>query len=524
MTQSGGNLTIRDGAFHLSRVDDGKLRARLYKDPRWKRLPHDSFSTTNLAAATERRKDASPKVERFFKKTFQEFYPFETVHLPLSGIDKSLDPHQKKGIEWILTRKRSYLAHAPGAGKTAEAVIASSLVPGPGAILFIVPPSLTLNWAREIWKFTEWLGIFPTIGIVPTKPYQWNFPERADYIICPDSLLSRDWVQRGLLGRAWKFIAVDEASRFKTHDAERSIAFYGGRVGKKTYPGIFQHARHVVFLDGSPMPNRPMELFAPTYALDPQTIDCMDRDDFGYRYCGAKPNERGQWEYNFSSHEDELHDRMQKTFMHFVGEESLTHPERLRSMVYMSEDVRSPEHRKWERKNLGSVELSDANTQGDLARFRRELGMRKVPWVSNYVKERLREKKESILVFCWHREVAFRLAEELVKYKPRLVIGGISAHERERAFKGFDEKTVRCLIINIAAGGRGHNLQRADRVIFAEWSWTDETNRQCEKRASRKGSTKEFVRCEYVVCPNSMDEVVLSSVFAKEKRVKKVIG
>ena len=70
----------------------------------------------------------------------------------------------------------------------------------------------------------------------------------------------------------------------------------------------------------------------------------------------------------------------------------------------------------------------------------------------------------------------------------------------------------------------GLSSVRADRVIFAEFSWTDETNRQAEKRASRKGSDKEFVRCEYIVSPNSMDEVVLQSVFTKQKRVEKVIG
>ena len=75
-----------------------------------------------------------------------------------------------------------------------------------------------------------------------------------------------------------------------------------------------------------------------------------------------------------------------------------------------------------------------------------------------------------------------------------------------------------------ALTARGYNLQRADRCIFAEWSWSNETNLQAEKRASRKGSTKEFVRCEYLVCPGSMDEVQLGSCFTKEKRVKRVIG
>ena len=116
------------------------------------------------------------------------------------------------------------------------------------------------------------------------------------------------------------------------------------------------------------------------------------------------------------------------------------------------------------------------------------------------------------------------LARALEKYGPGVVMGGTPAREREREFDFFQHGKKKILIMNIAAGGRGHNLQAADRVIFGEFSWTDELNRQCEKRASRKGSDKEFIRAEYIVCPNSMDEVVLSSVFTKERRVRKVIG
>jgi SNF2 family DNA or RNA helicase len=72
--------------------------------------------------------------------------------------------------------------------------------------------------------------------------------------------------------------------------------------------------------------------------------------------------------------------------------------------------------------------------------------------------------------------------------------------------------------------GRGHNLQRADRVIFGEFSWTDELNKQAEKRASRRGNERAFVRCEYVVAPGSIDEKVVQALFTKEKRVREIIG
>lgn len=513
-------LKIENKKFVMKEIEDSKLRMKLHKDSRWKNLGNDSYATTDLGAASIYKKFADERVEKLFKKTFQCHY--ELPYIPkLPG----LDSHQIQGIEWILTRKRSYLAHAPGAGKTAQAIIASSLAEGFGQTLFIVPPSLTKNWEREILKFMEYVvneTDFPTIGIIQASTvFGINIDLRSDFIICSDTMIVNQAINKILFNMKKKFIAVDEASRFKESLSKRSIALYGGVIEGVTYPGLIQDAHHVVFMDGSPMPNRPIELWAPTYALHPEAIDCMDIDDFGYRYCGAKPNAMGIWEYKYSSHEEELKNKLQKDFMHVVKEEELTHPDRLRSMVIMNEDVRTPEIKEFERRHHNySEELS----QGKMAEMRKLLGLRKIKWVADYVKEKLEEKNESIILFAWHREVVDKLSEYLKLYDPVIVRGGVDSRTRDNGFNAFNNERKKLIIGNIAAMGRGHNLQKASRCIFGEFSWSDETNKQAEKRASRKGSTKEFVRCEYIVCPNSMDEIVLNSIFTKEKRVEKVIG
>lgn len=523
-------LLFKCGKFRLDGITPD-LRIRLSKNAHWSCLSATSYETVNLRAAAAFRSSGDESVEKIFNRAFQTHYD-----LPRLPPLPHLDPHQLEGLKWVLHRKRSYLAHAPGAGKTAQAILAACLKrPDPfdgGCALFIVPPSLTVNWEREIRKFTEWLGIWPAIGIVPSSADQDSMAWRADFIICPDSMLAKPWVYTGLKNRRLDFIAVDEASRFKDPFSERSIAFFGGSVrdekrGDRAFSGLFQNARHVVFLDGSPMPNRPMELWAPTYALHPEAIDCMDQNDFGYRYCGAKPNERGQWEFLHSSHEAELRVKLQKDFMHVVPEDRLSHPERRRSLLFINQDVRSPEHRSWERRHLGGLNLDEMDeeaSQGELARFRAELGERKVPWVAGYAGERLADKNESILLFAWHRNVVEGLAEKLSKWNPGVIMGGVGSQARESAMDHFQRGKKKLLILNIAAGGRGHNLQAADRVLFGEYSWTDELNKQCEKRASRRGNEKAFTRCEYAVVPGSLDERVLTSIFTKEKRVRRIIG
>jgi SNF2 family DNA or RNA helicase len=274
-----------------------------------------------------------------------------------------------------------------------------------------------------------------------------------------------------------------------------------------------------------------MELWAPTYALDPEAIGHMNQEEFGFRYCGATLNRFGQWEFKHSSNEIELKNRLQLDFMHVVGEEALSHPERRRSMLFMNEDVRTPAVKLWERKHLAALrkgEIDESWSQGELASIRKELGLAKLDWMYNYTCDRLTEKKEQILLFVWHREVAIGLYEKFNKrFKPgvaALVIGGTNAESREYAFESFQRGRCRIIIGNIQAMGRGHNLQAANRVVFGEFSWTDELNKQCEKRTSRRGNESDFVRCEYIVAPGTIDEVVLDALFRKEKTVRKVIG
>lgn len=503
-------LTFKNGQFIL--VKDGRE------------------SSIELKAANAYRKVADERAVRILDRAFVKTYPFS------GSLPPFLDLHQVEGISWVLTRSRSYLAHAAGAGKTCEAVVAACLTPGEGQVVFIVPPSLTANWERETLRWASLMDDgtlatrgWPSVLVVPESARQGEISWRADFIICPDSMLAKPWVLDKLAALKFRFIAVDEASRFKEPSAQRTIALFGGKLkGKRTSPGLIQEARHAVLLDGSPMPNRPMELWAPTYAMSPESIDFNDQSQFGFNFCGAKINDYGRWEFKHASREGELKARLQKSFMHVVTEERLGHSERKRSMLFMNEDVRSATQKTWEKKHLHTINFDDIDedmSQGEMATFRRELGMRKVPWCADYTRMRLEDKNESILLFAWHRAVVFELARQLHIYKPGVIMGGTRETEREEAFAQFQAGKKKLLILNIAAGGRGHNLQRADRAIFAEWSWNDETNKQCEKRASRKGRDSELpVRCDYLVCPNSMDEPILSGVFRKAASVRRIIG
>lgn len=519
----GTTLDFCHGKWRLQTADGSRIK----NIDGWTFKGLGVHETTDLQAAVKWRRVSTAKAKRVFAKAFNKVFDLpELPPLPF------LDEHQRRGVEWILTRKRSYLAHAPGAGKTAQAIVASCLLNAPGQTVFIVPPSLTENWKREIYKFTEFTELWPSIAVVPESAKKQNMRWDADFIIVPDSILARAWVQERLTEIEIKFLAVDEASRFKEVSAIRSAALYGGKRGGTDggyhFLGLFQNAGRVVFLDGSPMLNRPMELWGPITALDPEAIDCMSMHEFGIQYCGAKINERGHWEYKFCSNAAELKQRITDRLMNVVTEDKLEHPERLRKIIYIGKDLRSADEKQFERQFLKTRNVSDLDedaSRGDLASYRRELGIKKVPFIVRHVTEKLKNSSEQILLFVWHREVAELLHQRLCEFNPGLVIGGTSNVYREAIFAEFQSGRRRLVIGNIQAVGRGHNLQRADRVIFGEYSWTDELNKQCEKRAARRGRAAWLsVPCEYIVASQTIDEPILNAVFTKVERVKRVIG
>lgn len=494
----------------------------------WDEVEPGSYATADIQVAARLKQFADERALRIFDRAFVKRYKAPALPLP-----SFLDSHQVEGVLWALTRSRSYLAHAPGAGKTCEAIVAAMMARGGGQIIFIVPPSLTVNWAREVAKFAYMVdgrsNVWYSVAAIPETARKDFTGWGADFLIVPDSMIAKKWVLDKLLKVKKRFVAVDEASRFMEPTAQRTIALFGGKLRSgQTSTGLVQDAGHAVLMDGSPMPSRPIQLWAPLYAMAPETIDFMSQTDFGYRYCGPTTNEWGRTEFKHSSNEAELRRRIQKDFMHVVPESALNHPERLRTMIYMTKDPRTSEMRAWEKKNIGSTtfdEIDEDMSQGDIARYRSELGMRKVPWSARYILERRESKDESTLAFCWHRPVAQELHRLLKKEKFGLVIGGVALADRQRIFDDYQDGKLKGIVGNIAAMGRGNNLQKTDRAVFVEFSWTDELNKQCEKRGSRKGrAVHKKVRCDYIVSPGSMDEPVLQAVFAGASRVKKIIG
>lgn len=445
--------------------------------------------------------------------------------------NEMLLPFQMEAALYALARNRSYLALDPGLGKTPiSAIIAATLSHLNYQFVYICPPFLTRNTVAEFNRFAPDLYC----GIIKPKGVIFN---GGDVLIVPDSLIAtpraREATTHFVAARKERgqkvLLFVDEAHRYKNDLAARTKALLGrndkelGRI-----PGIADEFDRVVYLSGTPMPNRPMELFPILSHSASETIQGMSKFEFGFQYCAGFKDD---WGYNFdgASNMNELATKVKEKFMLRFRKKDVMKdlPPKTEEMVVLSEEL-SDTHLTFEANLLskyspedlmkGIIRVDLGKDELPLATYRRELGTRKVKPVAEFIREQLEETDENVIVFAIHKETIHLLQIELEKYLPLVITGQTPMNDRHTIVKAFQDpkSTCRVIIGNIQAMGVGLTLTRASRVIFAEFSWTPSDNDQASDRAHRIGQ-KENVLVQYLVYPNSVDKAVIETVLRKRK-------
>lgn len=441
--------------------------------------------------------------------------------------NEKLLPYQEHSVRFALARNRSYLALDPGLGKTpVAAVIAQTLYDTEKTcVLYICPPFLTRNTKAEFDKWAPNLHahLYPDFTGFIQKPT----------MIVPDSIIIRERVKKDILdfvtyAKETKYktlLIVDEAHRYKNDEAIRTRALFGS----KSEQGIADWFDRVVYLSGTPMPNRPMELFSVLNHSAGDCINYMNKFEFATRYCAAFQNQFG-WDFSGASNVKELVSKVIGPFMlRYKKLEVLKDlPPKLEEMVLLDEDTPprlakissrileqfSPEDLMQGR--IAQTVAIEGNIE-NLATYRKELGKYKAKASADYIKYLLEETDESILVFAIHKDVIVTLESELSKYWPLVITGDTRMELRHEIVKTYQSDQRRRLFIgNIQAAGIGLTLTKATRVVFVEFSWVPAENEQASDRAHRIGQD-DRVLVQYLVQLNSVDRAVIETILRKKR-------
>lgn len=439
------------------------------------------------------------------------------VEVPLpDGL--ALLPYQRAGVAYAIGRQHVLIGDEMGLGKTIQAIAACNLTQ-PASVLIVCPASLRINWLRE-WK--RWTTLPYAVEIA-----NGSFPESPVVIVNYDILAKH---AAALRARSWGVIIYDESHYLKNPKAARTRA----ALGDKENPAI--PAERVLYLTGTPILNRPIELYPILKAARNPLAGSWKY--FATRYCAGHQDGYG-WRVDGASNLDELQDRLRETIMiRRLKADVLTElPPKRRALLVIDGDtaIIRREQAAWaeQEERLEQVRLRIATAATDaeyaaaiedfrsastaafteMSKIRHETAIAKLPLVVEHVKEVL-ESVQKVVVFAHHHDVIDGLVgalEGAVKLD-----GTMSQEARQEAVDRFQfDPNTRVFVGSIKAAGVGLTLTAASHVIFAELDWVPANITQAEDRCHRIGQ-HDSVLVEHIVLRDSLDQRIADAIISKQ--------
>jgi SWI/SNF-related matrix-associated actin-dependent regulator 1 of chromatin subfamily A len=432
--------------------------------------------------------------------------------------------YQKEGVRFILERPGTLLADDTGTGKSRQAIEVINTLPTLQRILIVCPATVRIHWRRELEK---WLSRPLSIGVAGVDDVPDVVLARVNVLVINYDRLVQ---YRELLeSRVWGLAIYDEVHLLKTIEAKRS------QVALK-----IQAAKRLA-LSGTPLPNRPIELYGILAWLNPTLWPPKDRFRFALRYCGAVQTHFG-WDLSGSSHLNELRERLRSTVMlRRTKQEVLPFlPAKSRTIVELFPEANLQALLEEEWTAFRQFEATGATAESysakvkalkpvrlkareHLARIRHKTALEKVPLCAEFITEALRTGSEKIIAFGHHRDVIAELDKRLGRFSPVQVIGGMTPLQRQKAIDQFQRDPVcRVFLGNIKAAGVGIDLSHCSHVVFVELDWVPGNVTQAEDRAWRIG-THTSVLVQHLVLAGSLDAVMVRTLIAKQSVLSEIL-
>ena len=425
-----------------------------------------------------------------------------------------LYPFQEKAVNLLMNRKHTLLADEMGLGKTIQAIeLANQLNYFP--VLIICKASIKINWQR---KLEEWIRQPRHIQIVNKKTDL--IEPLADFVIVNYDLITHSHIFYQLKSIKWQLIICDEAHYLKNMKALRTKAVLGKN-------GLIHCTERSLMMTGTPVLNRPIELYPMLKVLSPETIaPYNDYYKYAKRYCGGFQdgfcfNDKG------ASHTAELNERLRRGFMirRTYEEVEMQLPKRRFEIVLIEQSVGvAPKLR-----TLENAERLDFQHQklsvdaGQLATLRRETAEAKIDVTIDKIKEYV-ESVDKLVIFAYHHSVIDKLYEKLKDYGVVKLTGNTPTKYRQQFIDEFQNNPcIHVFIGQIDAAGEGiDGLQGVcHNVLFVESSWVPGAINQAIARVWRLGQ-QHPVLIRFMVWANSVEEHMMRVALDKVKTIREI--
>lgn len=457
---------------------------------------------------------------------------------------KTAFAHQVEGITFLKEVERVILADEMGLGKTYQAIVAAGEA-SEAAKLVVCPASLKINWKREIESIYPEDNIF-VVESGPEKP----IPQDATWIIINYDMLVK---------YKYQLLQMKQQAIFDTAIADEAHYIKGAKtIRSKVTLEIVEGLRYVFMLTGTPLMNRPAELFNLLKGIGHPLGKA--RTTFTKRYCGAYlktiPLKSGKtirfMDESGATHLEELREFTKGVMLRRTKKEVLDLPPKIISVKVTSlpkeykarYDTAFDDYIEFLSNNPWTIEGDKAEKLENILTAKHLVELTKLKQICSQAKldsivDDIRSavaQDQKVIVFSQFTKTIHDLAAKLrepVKgsayhdaqdpIKSVILTGSSSMDERQKAVDDFqkDSKT-KVFIGNIKAAGVGITLTEASIVKFADMEWSPALHDQAEDRAHRIGQTG-TVNIEYYVIEDTVEEDIVDLLQQKKSIINDVV-
>jgi len=450
-------------------------------------------------------------------------------------------PFQRAGIHYAVTRLHAdnravLIADDCGLGKTIQAIGVYNVMPSIKRVLVVCPASLKINWLRE---WTKWYvrGDAPAIA-------NGSFPV-ADVVIINYDVLAKH--HNAIRQTPWDLLIVDESHLIKNPKAIRTKQVVGYEVFDKATKTTQTEvhpipSRHCLFLTGTPIVNRPVEMWPMLHYSDPTAWSNFFR--YAVRYCGAVQNRYG-WDFGGASHLDELQERLRSTMMvRRLKSDVMTElPAKRRQIIEIpangaqgSVAAENEAYGIYEQQEealecllemkptVDPQQYADAVTKlkadiqtsfTEMSRLRHDTAVATVPYAIDHIQNFI-DAGEKVVIFAHHHDVIDALHSAFPN--GAVVDGRVPVGLKRQAEVDRFQNNPNCMefIGEIQAAGVGLTLTAASIIVFVELDWVPGNITQAEDRIHRIGQTNS-VLIQHLVLEGSISVNMIRTLVSKQE-------
>jgi SWI/SNF-related matrix-associated actin-dependent regulator 1 of chromatin subfamily A len=420
---------------------------------------------------------------------------------------------QKTGIAFMeYTNGVALIGDSMGTGKTFQAIAYAHK--NNLKALVVCPAQVKINWGREVEKFTD-----RTFIILDGKSD--SSVLNADFTIINYDILKKH--VDNIMANDFDIIIADEIHFIKNSKSARTKALHDIKL----------HFPRRIGLTGTPLENRPIELFSILDFLEPGKWDWWN---FATQYCDAHYVTMGKKKWldtSGASNLKELHDKLNHLMIRRMKKDVLTElPEKQKTDIVVR---LAPGEMRLYKKELAEyvdIYLGRLEAQKYIAEHKGETGeaeelQKKIVGVKkaehlikiNKIKqlissfkiksviqftENIIEQNSKVIIFAQYLESIHKL-KDYFGDQAVVLTGEMSKAEKQHSIDQFQEnEDIKIFLGTLKAAGTGITLTAADKVIMMDLVWNPQIHAQGEDRSFRMGQ-KNAVNVYYFIAENTFD-------------------